>query len=89
MENIDNVLEEGPGLRYSMGIFIIAKDTKNRQVLLGGLGGMGVGQMWFGLGEMHKEYPGFEKAPDIDTEIHDAMLHYFSGKVLVFEKRKA
>jgi len=87
--NVKDVLERGPGLRYSMGIFVIAKDTKNGEVLLGGLGGMGVGQMWFGITEYNQQYEGFDDAPDIDTETHGARLNYFTGKVDVFEKRKA
>lgn len=89
LENVADVLERGPGLRYSMGIFVIAKDTKNREVLLGGLGSFGVGQMWFGITEYNRQYEGFDDAPDIDTETHGARLNYWTGKVDVYEKKIA
>lgn len=81
--NVQQALEHGPKLRCTTGTFVIAKDIRNGWVLLGGLGGMGVGQMWFGLEERHKSYANFDSAPDIDTDKQDALLDYVTGKIKV------
>ena len=81
--NWQQVLRDGPGLRCTTGVFIIAKDTKRSKVLLGGLGGMGVGQDWRHLTERHEGIPGFDSAPDIDTLTQNAYLDYWDGKVKV------
>lgn len=44
--NVAEALEHGPGLRFSTRIWVVAKDPEHEAVLLGGLGAMGVGQMW-------------------------------------------
>ena len=64
-ENFQMFLKDGPRLRYDYNTFIIARDDEARMVLIGGLGGAGVGQMWFGLEDRHKDYPGFEDAPQV------------------------
>ena len=48
--------------------FVKAKDTKHKLVLLGGLGCMGVGTTIDNFYEVHKEYPGFDIAPDINLK---------------------
>lgn len=45
-ENVDTVLEHGPGLRWSYNTPALAVDRSRGYVLLGGLGAMGVGRMW-------------------------------------------
>lgn len=65
--NIQDMMEHGPGLRCTTRSFAISKDTKNKQILLGGLGGMGIGWMWFPLSPSHKDTPGYDEAPDIDA----------------------
>jgi hypothetical protein len=45
-KNIEEFMEHGPGLRKSTRIFYVARCPSGRHVLKGGLGGMGVGQMW-------------------------------------------
>ena len=50
--------------------FVVAKDTKNGIVLLGGLGVMGVGQMCFPMEERHKEYEGFIEAEERELAPH-------------------
>jgi len=59
-----DVMENGPGLRYGMGICILAKNAQTKQVLLGGLGGMGIGQMWAIDNEDKKRFPGYDDAPE-------------------------
>lgn len=63
-ENIKDVLENGPGLKYSRNTWIEARDRYQGYVLVGGLGAMGVGQMWFKEDEGHKSYEGYEDAPE-------------------------
>ena len=66
-ENIENFLEHGPGLRYSYHTWIVAKDTVRKRVLLGGLGGLGVGEMWREEQPEHRKYPSYAEAPEKDS----------------------
>ena len=43
--NLDEFMEHGPGLRFTTRDWIV-KRCPDGHVLLGGLGAMGVGQMW-------------------------------------------
>lgn len=62
IENNQRIFSEyGPGLRYGYTPYIIAR--RPGEVLLGGLGGMGVGTMWGPECERHKDYPGYDDAP--------------------------
>lgn len=64
-ENREHFMERGPGLSYGYQIYIVAKDTAKGKVLRGGLGGMGVGQMWCDLDlERDSQRPGWEEAPE-------------------------
>ena len=60
MENFEKFLEDGPRLRYDYNVFIVAK--REGQVLLGGLGSCGVGEMWVDEEARHKDYPGYTEA---------------------------
>ena len=66
-KNLDIFLEHGSGLRADYSVWIEAKDTVNHRVLLGGLGGMGCGQMWVDEEPRHKNYTGYEEAPEVDS----------------------
>ena len=62
--NTEEFFEKGPGLRYnSYQTYIVARCPEAGQVLEGGLGAMGVGQMWFTETADHKNYPGYDEAP--------------------------
>lgn len=84
--NLEKTMGDDPRLSYSMGLFVIAKDTKNHRVKVGGLGSFGIGQLWGDMDERSEKRPGFDDAPDIDTDTHRARLHHLIGKVIVFEK---
>lgn len=62
-KNVQKVLDEGPGLRYSTNLWVgeVRGEGENEEFLVCGLGGMGVGSMWCG-GEEHRKYPGYEQA---------------------------
>jgi len=47
--------------------FVVARDPERGVTLLGGLGVLGVGQMWFADREEYRDYPGFEDALIINT----------------------
>ena len=59
-ENFAKFMEDGPRLRSDYNVWIVAK--KDGRVLLGGLGSIGVGQMWVDEEQHHKEYPGYNDA---------------------------
>ena len=66
--NVAHFLEHGPGLSHGYSSFVQARDTKNGRILIGGLGGMGVGEMWFEETESHRAYPGYAEAKDVDSK---------------------
>jgi hypothetical protein len=67
-ENIAKFMQDGPRLRADYNVWIVKKDSPHNKVLLGGLGGMGVGQMWTDMLERYKSYPGFDEAPELKAE---------------------
>lgn len=58
-------------LRYSLSknVYVIARDPNQKKILLGGLGGMGIGQMWHDEADHHKKYPGYKKAKFIEFNL--------------------
>lgn len=67
-ENIGNFIENGPRLSLSYNTWIVARDRDRGYVLVGGLGCMGVGQMWFKETERDKNRPGYDEAPEVGYE---------------------
>lgn len=61
--NLQDVIENGPRLSYSRKTAIVAYDPVKRRVLLGGLGALGVGEMWFDLREGHMKEIESEQVP--------------------------
>lgn len=62
--NLKEFWEKGPGLRYSTRTWTVAVDTERGAVLHGGLGAMGVGEMWVAFPCHDPIGPGFADAPD-------------------------
>jgi hypothetical protein len=54
-------------LSYENRQRILARDPDAGQVLLGGLGVMGVGAMWWRETEEHKDYPGYADAEIVSS----------------------
>jgi len=68
-ENLVNFLQNGLGLRYSYNQWVVARDRRRGYALLGGLGGCGVGEMWF-KDEPFRDfchYEGYAEAPEVDS----------------------
>jgi len=63
-ENTKIFMENGPGLRYDYNTWIVAKDSAHNKVLIGGLGGMGCGQMWAETEQRHKDNLEYAVAPE-------------------------
>lgn len=61
-ENAAHFMERGPALSRGYQAYVIARRPQDAHVLLGGLGSMGVGQMWVPETEEHQGYPGYEDA---------------------------
>ena len=51
-----------PGFDARMQTFVVARDRKLGRILLGGLGALGVGEMWFDEEPKHTTYPGYAEA---------------------------
>ncbi len=66
--NVAETLRDGPRLTYTKQIVVLGRDRTKKRVLFGGLGAMGVGQMWSNEGEEERcsGRPGFEDAPEIE-----------------------
>lgn len=66
--NAEVLATDGIGLNYKYRSYVEARDPKRGVILLGGLGGMGVGSMWFKEDtEDYKKYPGYAEAKIVDT----------------------
>jgi hypothetical protein len=63
--NLKVFMKQGAGLSYAYKNWIVAKNTKFNCVLIGGLGGMGVGEMWVKTDDRHRKNPEYKKAPEI------------------------
>lgn len=66
-ENVAEFMELGPGLRTSTRVWVVARDRERGRVLLGGLGAMGVGEMWFVDADRYVNYVGYDDAPEGDS----------------------
>jgi hypothetical protein len=55
-------------MEYRQPAWIVARDRARGYVLLGGLGGMGVGEMWFPDGEDMRKKEGYDQAPERNSE---------------------
>lgn len=64
--NVEVFLERGPGLDSRYQTWVVARDRARGRALVGGLGGMGVGQMWCAE-DGYQDNPGFEDAPEQDS----------------------
>src|SRR5271154_1836715 len=62
--NLDVFMEQGPKLSYRYKTWVVARDRTDGWVLLGGLGGMGVGEMWSKETERDQDRPGYAEAPE-------------------------
>ena len=60
--NMRIFMERGPGLDSRYRSFVVARNPSEKKILLGGLGGLGVGEMWFDEEPRHKSYPGYREA---------------------------
>ncbi len=56
-----------PSLMDAGPCFVVARDPSKKMVLLGGLGAMGVGEMWFKDEPPHRDYHGYDDAPIQDS----------------------
>lgn len=58
---------DGPRLTASYQTYVVARDHVRNKVLIGGLGAMGVGRMWFPERSEHAQLPGYSDAPEADS----------------------
>lgn len=65
--NLQVTIDQGPCLSYRYQKFVVARDPAKGLILIGGLGGLGVGQMWSSESERHKALPGYDEAPVSDA----------------------
>jgi hypothetical protein len=60
--NLAEFMENGPRLSYAYSTWIVARDPERGRILIGGLGGLGVGQMWRAERDGDSERPGYADA---------------------------
>lgn len=60
--NLEDVLEHGPRLSYNRGTWVIARDPSTGEILSGGFGCMGIGEMWQTERPEHAHHPGYADA---------------------------
>jgi hypothetical protein len=74
--NVDHAAEHGPTPLREIGAaeaagerstFVVARDPARKMVKLGGLGCLGVGEMWFADSLDHQTYAGYAEAPIEDS----------------------
>ena len=63
--NLADFFENGPGLRSNRSTWIVAKNTPKKMVLKGGLGAMGVGQMWMTATSSDQDSVEYAVAPEV------------------------
>ena len=68
-ENVADFMRNGPGLRFSYNQWIVARDRVHGWSLVGGLGAVGVGEMWGddALWGYHAQLPGYDDAPEMSA----------------------
>ena len=75
--------------RDSAGIYVIARDRARKHTLLGGLGAMGVGQMWFpDEPDAATRWKNWETAPEQkdETELHRGIDYHKHSLYQIAEK---
>lgn len=68
--NFAEYVKRGPGLRFGTQAVVLERDPVKGWVHLGGLGGMGCGQMWVAEQPNHVDYPGYKEAPIVTGPEH-------------------
>lgn len=58
-----DVAVNGPRIFYGQGCFVVAKCKTGKHILRGGLGALGVGQMWFETTDDDRNAPEFDHLP--------------------------
>lgn len=66
-QNIAEVMRNGPRLRVGQNTWVIAR--RPGEVLIGGLGCMGIGSMWFKERPEHQDLPGYEGAEVVSGDV--------------------
>lgn len=64
--NYEVFMEQGPRLSTRYRTWVEARDRSRGMVLVGGLGGLGVGYMWFKEEPHHSEYEGYKEATEVE-----------------------
>jgi hypothetical protein len=60
--NWKHFMDRGPGLSYGYQQYVIARRPASGEILLGGLGGMGIGEMWLAESADDEALPGYAEA---------------------------
>jgi len=66
-QNTTNLITNGRRLSRNRKTWVVAKDPERGYVLIGGLGAMGVGEMWFPTAPRDEEDPTYADAPVLDS----------------------
>jgi hypothetical protein len=66
--NAAHLAKRGPALSYEYRVYVAGRNPDESRVLLGGLGAMGLGQMWVDEQIRHRDLPGWLDAPIVKEE---------------------
>jgi hypothetical protein len=65
--NFREFMARGPRISLAYKTWVIGRDRKRGRVLVGGLGGLGIGEMWEPDDGLQRHDPTYETAPEMDS----------------------
>lgn len=74
-------------LSYDKQTWIVARDRANKKVLIGGLGCIGVGQMWIDE-DGYQEAPGFNDAPELECKQTETFQNNISAEQNILKEKQ-
>lgn len=87
-ENHAKFMQFGPGIR-DYTVFVLAQDPASGKILLGGLGVLGVGQMWVSPEPRHQDYIGYSTAVERPQDDEQAFFDSMTAELEILREREA
>lgn len=84
--NMKVYMRHGPGLNGHYRTFVIARDPYTKRILIGGLGSLGVGQMWFDEKDTDRDRIGYKEARIVAGNTENDMMMFDGNMRREFER---